>query len=294
MKGSATEIADRFWRDGFVTVPDVVSVQQLRKLKAGLNEWIEQSRGHRHAFGSLQDGRPRFDVEPGHCRESPALRRVAAPDELNDDYLSVLKCPTLTQLVAQVIGPNLRLHHCKVNSKLPGSGTKVQWHQDFAFDPHSNDDMVTALIFLDDVTPENGPLKVVAGSHKGPLYTLWHSGVFTGAVADDVATLLEKKAITQTGPAGSVCLMHVRTAHSSGANTSERSRSLFIAAIAAADAVPLAENAVPSRHEGLMLLGVDEGIVRSTSFDLPMPELPAGASFFEQQAGTTSARIGKC
>ena len=41
---------------------------------------------------------------------------------------------------------------------------------------------MTVLIFLDDVTPDNGPLEVVPGSHRGKIHTLWHDGVFTGAV----------------------------------------------------------------------------------------------------------------
>ena len=40
---------------------------------------------------------------------------------------------------------------------------------------------------VDEVTEENGPLQVVAGTHCGPIHSHWHGGVFTGAVADEVA-----------------------------------------------------------------------------------------------------------
>ncbi|MEO1276685.1 MAG: class I tRNA ligase family protein, partial [Pseudomonadota bacterium] len=51
---------------------------------------------------------------------------------------------------------------------------------------HSNADLVTALLMIDEVTPENGPLEVQPGSHKGPLHSLWHEGRFTGAVAPEI------------------------------------------------------------------------------------------------------------
>ena len=71
----------------------------------------------------------------------------------------------------------------------------------------SNDDLISALLFVDDVTLENGPLEVVPGTHKGPLYSLWHDGVFTGAVADEVFEQHKHNIVKCTGKAGSVCLM---------------------------------------------------------------------------------------
>jgi phytanoyl-CoA hydroxylase len=87
---------------------------------------------------------------------------------------------------AELIGPAIRFHHGKVNSKLPGSGTQAKWHQDFPFEPMTNDDMITCLLFIDDVTLENGPLEVIPGSHREPLYSHWHDGEFTGAVDDGI------------------------------------------------------------------------------------------------------------
>ena len=67
-----------------------------------------------------------------------------------------------------LIGPNIRFHHGKVNSKLPGSGTEVKWHQDFPFEPMTTDDMITCLLFIDDVTLENGPLEVIQEVTRAP------------------------------------------------------------------------------------------------------------------------------
>jgi ectoine hydroxylase-related dioxygenase (phytanoyl-CoA dioxygenase family) len=274
---------DAFWATGCLTIPDAVRPEQLAALRADLDHWIEESRRHTAAFGETLDNRPRFDVEPGHDAARPALRRVASPTELSPAYLEVLRDSPMIEMLACLIGPDLRLHHSKVNSKLPGTATEVKWHQDFTFDPHSNDDVVTCLLFLDDVTLANGPLMTAPGSHTGPLVSLWRDGRFTGAMDETQSARFEALAEPNTGSAGSVCFMHCRLAHASSANRSDHSRSLFIAAIAAADAVPLARNAVPSIHAGMILRGTDPGRIRSIPFQMEAPEIPAGASFFEQQ-----------
>ena len=278
---------ETFRTTGCVTLPNAVSPAQLAAMLAALDAWIEASRAHTEPYGETLDGRARFDVQPGHSAEHPALRRVQSPTELAPAYLDVLTNSAMIEMLADLIGPDLRFHHSKVNCKLPGSATVVDWHQDFLFDPHSNDDLVTCLLFLGDVTPDNGPLLTVPGSHAGPLHALWHDEIFTGAVAPDVAAQSTAQAVEHTGPAGSVCFMHARTLHASRANMTDLPRNLFISAIAAADAIPLAVNQVPSIHQGMLLRGAEPNRVRSIPFDLRLPETPK-TTFFAQQAGANA------
>lgn len=277
-----------FWRDGVVTVPDAVNPTQLAALRADLDGWVEESRSHEEPWGKTLDGRPRFDVQPGHSAARPALRRVAAPSEVSNAHYEVMVDSAMVDMVAALIGPNVKVHHSKVNTKLPGSATEVEWHQDFPYTPHSNTDLVTALLMVDEVTEENGPLEVAPGSHDGPLHSLWHDGTFTGAIAPDVASVLRRDAVRCTGEAGSVCLMHTKLAHGSAPNRSDRPRTLFICVYAAGDALPCGPSPVPTVHQGLFVRGFDSGRVRSVPYEVDMPELPIGASFFSQQeaAGT--------
>ena len=277
-----------FWRDGVVTVPDAVNPTQLAALRADLDGWVEESRSHEEPWGKTLDGRPRFDVQPGHSAARPALRRVAAPSEVSNAHYEVMVDSAMVDMVAALIGPNVKVHHSKVNTKLPGSATEVEWHQDFPYTPHSNTDLVTALLMVDEVTEENGPLEVAPGSHDGPLHSLWHDGTFTGAIAPDVASVLRRDAVRCTGDAGSVCLMHTKLAHGSAPNRSDRPRTLFICVYAAGDALPCGPSPVPTVHQGLFVRGFDSGRVRSVPYEVDMPELPIGASFFSQQeaAGT--------
>lgn len=162
---------DQFCRDGVLMVEYAVTSDQLADLRKVFSEWVEQSREYTNDYGKTLDGRPRFDLQPGHSAKAPGLRRVQSPEEVSDVFANTMHNAKTVDLCAELIGPDLRFHHGKVNSKLPGTATKVKWHQDFPFQPMTNDDMITCLLFIDDVTLENGPLEVTPGSHKGPIHS---------------------------------------------------------------------------------------------------------------------------
>lgn len=272
-----------FARDGVLMVEDAVKPELLKRLRADFDTWVEESQGHDKPYGVTVDGRPRFDLEPGDGDKPAQLRRVQAPTEVSDAYYEAMADSRMTDMVADLIGPDIKLHHTKINSKLPGAKTEVKWHQDFPYTPHSNADLVTALLMIDDVTEENGPLAVAPGSHKGPIFSLWHEGVFTGAVDPQAESEMKKTARLCMGKAGSVCLMHTRLAHGSEPNLSTMPRTLFISVYSAGDAMPCSPNPVPTEHMGVFVRGSDPRRVRGEAFDVQTPEYPK-TSFFAQQS----------
>ena len=284
------EQIDQFWRDGVLTVENAVTPEQLQGLKRDFDGWVEESRGHDAPYGETLDGRIRFDVQPGHSAENPALRRVQAPTEVSEAYYEAMANSRMTDMVAELIGPDVKLHHTKINSKLPGAATEVKWHQDFLFTPHSNSDVVTALLMVDDVTDDNGPLEVLNGSHKGELHSIWQDGTFTGAVDEKVAADMQADSVKCMGPAGSVCLMHTRLAHGSAPNRSNNPRTLFICVYSAGDAVPLTPNPVPTKHQGVFVRGEDRGQIRSEAYEVETPQYPK-TSFFAQQSTDERAKM---
>ena len=277
------EQIDQFWRDGVLVVEDVVTPEQLDAMRREFDGWVEESKANDDGYGETIDGRPRFDLEQGHSAEKPALRRVNSPAEVSPAFDAAMRDSTMTDCVADLIGPNVKFHHSKINSKLPGAKTEVKYHQDFPFTPHSNDDVVTALLMVDEVTEENGPLEVVRGSHLGPLHGLWHDGKFTGAVATEVEADASAAAVKCVGPPGAVCLMHTRLLHGSAPNLSNRPRTLLICVYSSEDAVPLSPNPVPSSQEGQIVRGEATGRIRASAYEVQKPELPKQASFFFQQ-----------
>ena len=158
--------------------------------------------------------------------------------------------------------------------------SRVGLHQDFSYTPHTNDDIVTALLLLDDMTVENGPLRVAPGTHREGQKSLWHDGVFTGQVADDVAAEMEDRLVTLTGKAGDVCLMHTNLLHGSAPNGSDERRTLFISVYAAADAVALAASPLPNRFENKIVAGQAARTARLTVDKVELPAASHSGSFF--------------
>jgi ectoine hydroxylase-related dioxygenase (phytanoyl-CoA dioxygenase family) len=280
---SETDIAT-FWQNGYVTVENAVTDDELKCLQSEFSNWVAESRDHTEPWGTpTVDNRPRFDIGAEHTAKNPALRRVNNPPEISDTYLNVMRGAAVVSMVADLIGPNIKYHHCKINSKLPGNNTVVHWHQDFPYTPHTNDDIVTALLMLDDVTEENGCLLVAPGTHRGPVNSLFQDGVFTGTVDGETTARLAEDEVPVMGKAGSVCLMHTRLQHSSRANKSDHSRTLYICVYSAADAVPIARNPMPSRFEGLIVNGVTSPVARMIPLEVELPAQPKSASFFTVQ-----------
>jgi phytanoyl-CoA hydroxylase len=275
---------DQFWRDGFLVAEDAVTQDQLRALNETLSGWVEESRRHDKPFGPpCKGGRARFDMGAEHSPERPALRRVNNPSDISPAFEAVMKSSAMTEMIADLLGGSVKFHHCKINLKLPSSQTEVGYHQDFSFTPHTNDDIVTALLMLDDVTMENGPLMVVPGSHREVVYSLYHDARFTGTIGADHDARFRREEVPAIGKAGSVCLMHTRVVHGSRVNRSPRSRNLYICVYTAADAFPLCPNPLPSVNEGVLVRGRESIEARLTLDRVELPPPPSNASFFATQ-----------
>jgi ectoine hydroxylase-related dioxygenase (phytanoyl-CoA dioxygenase family) len=275
---------DQYRRDGYLEVEDAVTPEQLEAMRRELGHWVEESRQHDAPFGDPTiDGRPRFDIGADHSPDHPALRRVNNPSDISPAFTAVMTAAPVVDMVADLIGPDVKFHHCKINLKLSGTETAVGYHQDFAYTPHSNDDIVTALIMLDDMTEENGCLMVVPGSHKGPVHSLFEGERFTGYVQPEVLREAKAREVAITGKAGGACLMHTRLLHGSAANHSPRPRGLYICVFTAADAVPLAANPMPNPNEGRIVRGKQARAARLMEGIIELPQQPRMASFFAVQ-----------
>ncbi len=275
---------DQFWKEGYIVIEDAVSASELKALRLTFADWVEESKLHTEDYGETLDGRPRFDLQPGHSAQMPGLRRIQSPEEVSKVFANTMRNARTVDFCVDLLGPNLRFHHGKVNSKLPGTATKIKFHQDFPFQPMTHHDMITCLLFIDDVTLKNGPLEVVPQTHTGPLYQHWHDGVFTGAVSDDVYEEHKDNVIKCTGKSGSVCLMHVNLLHGSAPNLSKNPRTLYITTYYAEDAIELSPNHLPSTFTHELVRGEVSGHVRCTPYEMQLPEVPKDTSFFAQQA----------
>lgn len=274
---------ERFQSLGYLLLPDAVTSAELTAINADLGAWVEESRGHGANYGACIDGRPRFDLEAGHNPVSPRLRRINNPAEISEAYRQVAFESGIADVVAELIGPDVKFHHCKINLKQPRSSTRVGYHQDFSYTPHTNLDMAETLLLLDDMTPENGCLKVVPGSHREGQVSLWSGDRFAGEVPSDQVRDFEARAEPILGKAGAVCVMHPLLMHGSDANRSMASRNLFICCYTAADAFPLAPSPLPNRFEGVVVRGNPSRRARLAGMSVELPSAWKSTSFFEVQ-----------
>jgi ectoine hydroxylase len=117
----------------------------------------------------------------------------------------------------------------------------VKWHQDIQFWPHTNYEVLTLGVYLDDVTDDMSPMGVIPNSHNGPLYNLYDdNGEWTGALNDsDIDNLDVESAVYLGGPAGSITAHNCRCVHGSAPNRAEKPRPLLLCAYSAAHAIPI-------------------------------------------------------
>ena len=221
---------DFYHDNGYLVVEDVLSADELAALQRVTDEFVERSR-------HISQHNEVFDLEPNHSAERPRLRRIKNPIAQHEVYDQTLRHPGILDRVEQLIGPGLRRQNTKLNMKEPDHGSAVEWHQDWAFYPHTNDDVLAVGVCIDDMTEENGCMLMVPGSHKGDLYSHHESGVFVGAVSDpDFEPGETAKCLVR---AGGITIHHARTLHASTPNHSSNPRRLLLFEYCSLDSWPL-------------------------------------------------------
>ncbi|MYD95898.1 MAG: phytanoyl-CoA dioxygenase family protein [Gammaproteobacteria bacterium] len=272
---AATQI-EAYERDGYLAIESVLTVEELDELRHVTDEFVAKSRDV-----STNDGT--FDLEPGHSASSPSLRRIKHPVSKHPVYAKYARHGPILDIVECLLGPDLRYHNNKLNMKNPNDGSAVEWHQDWAFYPHTNDSILEVGIALDDMTADNGALMVVPGSHKGRTWDHHQDGVFVGGITDPAFSADD--AVSVTVKAGGITLHHVRMVHGSKPNQSHRPRRMFFIGFYATDAWPL----IPGEDS---LEDLNERIVRGKpTLEPRMKDLPVrlslprvlGGSIYEQQ-----------
>ena len=221
-----------YHQNGYLVLERHIPDDILKSIHAEISRFENEAR-------SMTASNDRLDLEDSHSPEAPRLRRIKLPHTISDVVRELMYSDHILAPARDLVGPNLRLHTTKLNMKSAGYGAAVEWHQDYAFYPHTNDDILAIGVILDDMESENGPLMVYPGSHKGPVYDHHVDGVFAGAFVPEAVGLNPKDAVELKGPAGSISIHHGRIVHGSALNTSNRSRRILFYEMMAADAFPI-------------------------------------------------------
>lgn len=260
------------------------------RLDAGMIEAVraEIARLEQFAVG-MTESDDRIDLEDSHRPDDPRVRRIKLPHTQSRLFNELLHSDTILAPVRDLIGPDLRLHTTKLNMKSAGYGAAIEWHQDFAFYPHTNDDVLAVALIIDDMKLENGPLMVFPGSHKGPIHDHHDDGVFAGGMNMKQSGLDPADAVPLTGPAGSISIHHARIVHGSAQNLSDSPRRLMFFEVMAADAFPVMGGMTRfediESYDELMLCGVPTLAPRlaDVPIRIPQPQPDRNRSIYEIQ-----------
>lgn len=262
-----------YQENGYVLVPGVLSAQEAaayREESHNLAARLGAIRNIDATWGSARGlGEQAAHTQVLHCHDvqfqSAAFARLIVDERISG-------------AAADLIGPNVQLHHTKMFIKPAERGSPFPMHQDRPFFPHDRDTMIAAIVHFDDAPLEKGCVRVVPGSHRlGPLPHLseggWHLSPEEYPL--EAATACPARA-------GDVLFFSYLTIHGSGLNLSSEARTTVL--IQMRDPLdPPSIRTHESRGQGMMLRGIDP----SCSTVRPSSETGGGAAM-----GTTGGAMG--
>ncbi len=274
---------DEYNEVGAIVVPDILSSAEVAALRRVTDEFVERARG-------VTAHTEIYDLEDSHTPENPRVRRIKAAQLHHPEYARLTRHPKILAVLQDLWGPDIRFDTAKLNLKSAGFGAPVEWHQDWAFYPHTNDDLAAVGVMFDDMAHENGPLMIVPGSHRGPVFDHHAEGVFCGAMDPENRDAEYARAVPLTGKAGSITVHHVRAVHGSSPNVSDHDRRLLLFQFRSADAWPLL--GFPGgieKFQELMVCGQHrEPRLEHVPVRLPLPPAKLQGSLYENQKGMKS------
>lgn len=266
MKVLSHEQKQSYQADGYLVLPSYLSQDWLCRLKESMDRFVDESR-------SLTQSSHSILIEPGHTPDNPRLRRIPQTGAFDADFAEFGLRGPIVDIAEDLLGPDVRLHHSKLNFKWADGGEEIKWHQDIQFWPHSNYSPLTIGVYLCDVDDEMGPMGVYAGSNKGELFPLRDpDGEWTGALSNAEVTTLNPDTIRWCkGPRGTVTVHNCRMVHGSEPNRSSRMRPLLLHTYAAGDAKPLTGIMDGIPFSNIMVRGHEAAQPRVDPEPCPMP-----------------------
>ena len=241
---------ESYFEHGYILLERIVPEDVVERLRAVTEEMVERSK-------QVAESDAVWDLDEGHSAETPRLRRLSSPNDHHQTYWDYASNSVLTDVMCDLVGPDVKFHHSKLNFKWSGGGDEVKWHQDISFWPHTNYSPCTAGTYIYDCGLEQGPLAVLPGSHEHDLYDQYNDqGEWVGCLSPEESAKIDMdKAVFLDGPAGSVTIHNCRTLHYSAANHSDIPRPLLLNVYAAADAFPYTHNPLQSKYDQAIVRG---------------------------------------
>ncbi|KZB57382.1 proline hydroxylase [Thalassospira lucentensis] len=224
MKLNETALAE-FREQGFVFLPELFSREEAALL---LSE-------ARQIYAS--------DREEVWRETSGVARTAFAAHTYNEAHRRLGAHPRLIEPVEQFLEEQVYMHQYKINAKAAFDGAVWQWHQDYGTwqrdDEMPEPRAFNIALFLEDVTPANGPLLFIPKSHKAGVLKAGHDLETTSyplwTLDRETVTKLAAEGGCEApiGPAGSVVMFHGNLVHASPPNISPFDRTIVYLSLCA-------------------------------------------------------------
>jgi ectoine hydroxylase len=228
--------------NGFLLVENLFNNKEVEALLSEMDEVIKEDC-------------PRRILE-----KNGSVRSFFAPHFSNELFNKINRLDRLVVPSSQLVGGEVYVHQSKINVKAAMLGDWWEWHQDYPYwkndDGMPRPDVLTAMIFLNDINEFNGPLLLIPGSHKEGEFddkansinpdandAEWYaeylkSASFMTSLTANLKYKLERKTIADwvekrgihsaKGRAGSVLFFHGNVFHASSNNLSPWDRFTYL------------------------------------------------------------------
>ena len=110
---------ESYFEKGYLLVEKAIDEDWLARLRAVTDGVIEESR-------AIRESDAVWDLEDGHSAEAPRLRRLTSPNDHNPVYWEFASQSVLPDIIADLVGPNVKFHHAKLNFKWARGGEEVK------------------------------------------------------------------------------------------------------------------------------------------------------------------------
>jgi hypothetical protein len=155
---------EEYRAQGYTMAGGIFSPSELDELERELDALMERRRRNSAAMdatwqGAWKAGQPTTQLL--HTHDIQAYSAAWARALLHEPFTGAL---------ADLLGPNVALHHTKAFIKPPERGSAFPMHQDYPYFPHTLGTMLAAIVHLSEASEAMGCVRVYPGSHKlGPL-----------------------------------------------------------------------------------------------------------------------------
>jgi ectoine hydroxylase-related dioxygenase (phytanoyl-CoA dioxygenase family) len=167
------QLIETFERDGAVTVRGLLDDEWITSLRDNVDAMLERAYDARARLGSKRPAESQNVMSDGMWRDNDAFRTFLFESPIGETAASMMR------------SQSARLFEDLLLYGAAGADGKASWHQDEPGWPVTGRQLASVWFTLDGASSETGALRIVAGSHRGPMYRPRVSSKRADTIGDD-------------------------------------------------------------------------------------------------------------